>query len=43
MVEKMPRVNPHATVIKQDAQLREQMRWLVLHGFKNPRDAQEAG
>jgi len=41
--EKMPRVNPHATAIQQDKQLVEQMKWLKAHGFKTPREAQEAG
>lgn len=40
---RMPRINPHASAIKQDKQLREQMKWLKKHGFKNPRDAQNAG
>lgn len=42
-MERMPRVNPHATALKQDKQLREQIRWLKKHGFKNARAAQEAG
>ncbi|GAI00782.1 unnamed protein product, partial [marine sediment metagenome] len=41
--EKMPRINPHATAIQQDKQLVEQMKWLKAHGFKTPREAQEAG
>jgi len=41
--EKMPRINPHATAIQQDKQLDEQMKWLKAHGFKTPREAQEAG
>lgn len=41
--ERMPRTNPHASVLKQDKQLREQLRWLRRHGFRNPREAQEAG
>jgi len=40
---KMPRINPHATAILQDIQLREQMNWLKRNGFKNVREAQEAG
>ena len=42
MTDKMPRINPHATAIKQDRQLREQMKWLKLNGFKNCRETQEA-
>jgi hypothetical protein len=41
--EKMPRINPHATAIEQDKQLRNQMKWLKDHGFKTPGEAQEAG
>lgn len=41
--ERMPRINPHASAIKQDEQLRAQMRWLKKHGFKSTREAQEAG
>ena len=40
---KMPRINPHATYLQQDAQLREQLTWLKNHDFKNVREAQEAG
>lgn len=40
---KMPRINPHASAIKQDKQLREQLRWLKKHGFRSARAAQEAG
>ncbi len=43
MTNRMPRINPHATVLKQDAQLREQIKWLKVNGFRNPREAQEAG
>lgn len=43
LTERMPRINPHASAIKQDKQLREQMRWLKKHGFKTAREAQEAG
>ncbi len=39
----MPRVHLHATALKQDKQLREQMRWLKKNGFKTAREAQEAG
>lgn len=39
----MPRINPHATAIKQDKQLREQIRWLKRNRFKSAREAQEAG
>ena len=39
----MPRINPHATALKQDKQLREQMKWLKQNKFKTPREAQEAG
>ena len=41
--ERMPRINPHASAIEQDKQLRKQSRWLKDHGFKTPREAQEAG
>jgi len=41
--EKMPRINPHASAIEQDRQLRGQLRWLKEHGFKTARAAQEAG
>ena len=41
--DKMPRINPHASFIKQDAQLRQQIKWLKFHGFKDARQAQEAG
>ena len=43
MKERMPRINPHASVLVQDKQLQKQMKWLRKHGFKNPRQAQEAG
>jgi len=39
----MPRINPHATVLQQDAQLINQIKWLKAHHFKTARDAQEAG
>ena len=39
----MPRINPHATALKQDERLREQLRWLKARGFKDAREAQEAG
>lgn len=41
--DKMPRINPHATALKQDRQMREQLKWLKGHGFKNYSDAQKAG
>jgi len=41
--ERMPRINPHASALKQDEQLRKQMKWLKEHGFKTAREAQEAG
>lgn len=41
--ERMPRIDPHASVLKQDQQLRKQIRWLKQHGFKTAREAQEAG
>jgi len=41
--EKMPRINMHDSALKQDKQLRQQMKWLKKKGFKNPRDAQNAG
>jgi len=41
--ERMPRIDPHASVIQQDKQLIEQRKWLKAHGFKTARDAQEAG
>ena len=43
MENKMPRINPHSSYIKQDEQLRAQLRWLKLNGFKDAREAQEAG
>ncbi len=43
MTNKMPRINPHASYIKQNSQLKMQLRWLKLNGFKNAREAQEAG
>jgi len=39
----MPRINPHATMLKQDEQLRCQLAWLRRYGFKDCRQAQEAG
>ena len=42
-MDKMPRINPHAPAIKQDYQLRKQLRWLKQNGFKNVYDAQRAG
>ena len=42
-MNKMPRINPHASVLKQDKQLQEQLRWLKQKNFKNAREAQEAG
>lgn len=39
----MPRVNPHASALKQDKQLIEQLKWLKVKGFKSAREAQEAG
>ena len=39
----MPRIDPHATVLKQDEQLRRQLAWLKRYGFKDCRQAQEAG
>ncbi len=42
-MDRMPRINPHASALKQDKQLREQLRWLKQNGFKNTRQAQEAG
>ena len=41
--DKMPRVNIHASALKQDEQLRKQIKWLKQYGFKNPREAQKAG
>jgi len=41
--ERMPRINPHATAIKQDKQHIEQNKWLKKKGFKNVRDAANAG
>lgn len=41
--ERMPRINPHASALKQDEQLRKQMKWTREHGFKTAREAQEAG
>jgi len=43
MTDRMPRINPHATVLKQDEQLRKQLKWLKVHKFNNARDAREAG
>jgi len=43
ITNKMPRVNPHASAIKQDKQLIKQLRWLKQSGFKSAREAQEAG
>ena len=40
---RMPRINPHASAIMQDKQLRDQLKWLKIYGFKNTREAQEAG
>jgi len=40
---KMPRINFHASALKQDAQHRKQNAWLRKHGFKSTRDAQNAG
>jgi len=42
-MDKMPRVKIHDSAIKRDRQVVEQMRWLKAHGFKSPREAQEAG
>ncbi len=42
-MNRMPRTNPRATALKQDKQLREQIKWLKANGFKTPRAAQEAG
>ena len=41
--KKMPRINPHASVLKQDNQLKAQIKWLKENGFKSARDAQNAG
>ena len=41
--ERMQRINPHASAIEQDKQLRKQMKWLKERGFKTAREAQEAG
>lgn len=41
--EQMPRVNPHASALRQDAELKGQQEWLKEHGFKSAREAQEAG
>jgi len=41
--DKMPRINPHASALQQDAQLRQQIKWLKGKGFKTAREAQEAG
>lgn len=41
--EKMPLIHPHASAIKQDEQLRKQLKWLKQNGFKSRKDAIEAG
>lgn len=41
--EKMPRINPHASALKQDKQLRDQRRWLKKKRIKSAREAQDAG
>ena len=40
--DRMPLVNPHASALKQDQQLRAQLRWLKAHGFKDAREAYNA-
>ena len=40
---KMPRINPHASYVKQDQQKVKQTEWLKRNGFKTAREAQEAG
>ena len=42
-IPKLPRINPHGTALEQDAQLKRQLKWLKENGFKNVREAQEAG
>lgn len=39
----MPRIDPHASALKQDKQLREQMKWLKKHGFQSYHEAQKEG
>jgi len=41
--ERMPRIDPHASALRQDEQLRKQIKWLKVHGFKDAREAQNAG
>ncbi len=43
MDSKMPRINPHATAMEQDRQLRLQLKWLKQHKFATPREARGAG
>jgi len=42
-MNKMPRINPHATALKREAQAIAQIKWLRRKGFKTTREAQEAG
>ena len=42
-MERMPRINPHDTSIKQDQQLRDQIKWLKDNNFETPGEAQQAG
>jgi len=39
----MPLVNPHASSIKLDKQLRAQLRWLKANHFRSAKEAREAG
>ena len=41
--ERMPRIDPHASALKQDEQKRKQLKWLKEHGFKDAREAAEKG
>ena len=41
--DRMPRVNPKASAITRDRQLRKQQEWLKQHHFKSPAQAKAAG
>jgi len=42
-MDRMPLINPHASAIKRDKQLREQLRWLKQKGFKTLKEAVDNG